>query len=65
MKAEDTIKAIDVLRATLGTMVQEPTYHKSEIVGEKEFKMYIQYPILAGEARREAEIKLRELINSL
>lgn len=59
----DLIKS---LKEVLGTMVQEPTYESNpQIIGEKQFKMYIQKPIIEGENREKVIKKLVELIDSL
>lgn len=60
------IKAIEVLKTVLGTMVQEPIYESNQqIIGEKQFKMYIQKPIIEGEDRTKIKNKLMELVHQL
>lgn len=57
---------IKVLKETLGTMVQEPTFESDpNSIGSKQFKMYIQKPIVEGEDRNKVVKKLVELIDSL
>lgn len=63
---ELNIKAIDVLRTALGTMVIKPVFKMDPAdVTNKLLVSNFQYPILEGEARMEAEDKLRELISFL
>lgn len=62
---ELNIKAIDVLRTALGTMVMFPTEVTNPDTFQKEVRGSVQRPILEGEIRKETESKLRELINSL
>lgn len=63
---ELNIKAIDVLRTALGTMVIRPIFKTDPSdITNKLLVSNFQYPIIEGEARKEAEDKLRELINSL
>lgn len=62
-----TTGKIEVLRQVLGTMVQEPIYQNNSngIIGEKEFKMYIQKPIVEGNDREVIKDKLLKLVNQL
>lgn len=68
MKNVGTTKAeiIKVLISALGTMVQEPEFETDpNNIGKKQFKMYIQKPILNGEDRQKVSNKLIEVIDSL
>lgn len=63
---EDKIKAIEVLKTVLGTMVQEPIFESDQtIIGEKQFKMYLQKPIIEGEDRTKVRNKLMDLVQQL
>ena len=57
---------IKALISALGTMVQEPEFESDPtIIGKKNFKMYIQRPILEGEDRIKVVNKLVELIEGM
>lgn len=58
---------IKALISALGTMVQEPVFESDpqNIGGQKQFKMYIQKPILEGKHRETVVNKLVELIEGM
>lgn len=63
---EDRVKAIEVLKTVLGTMVQEPVYESDpNNIGGKQFKMYLQKPIIEGEDRLVIKNKLMDLVHQL
>lgn len=59
---ELNIKAIDVLRTALGTMVMFPIEVTNPDTFQKEVRGSVQRPILEGEKRTKVENKLLELI---
>lgn len=66
----DSFKAkgevIKSLISALGTMVQEPEFETDpNNIGRKQFKMYIQRPILNGEDRNKVLNKLVSLIDGI
>lgn len=57
---------VKALISALGTMVQEPEFESDPtMIGKKNFKMYIQRPILEGENRTKVVNKLVELIEGM
>lgn len=62
---ELNIKAIDVLRTALGTMVVFPIESTNTETFQKQVTGSVQRPILEGENRSKVEDKLLELIDEL
>lgn len=65
MSKEEKIRAIDVLRTLLGTMVMFPVEITNPDTFQKEVKGSVQRPIIEGEDRNIVKNKLIELIKSI
>lgn len=65
MNSEAVIKAIDVLKTVLGTMVLIPIMKTNPDTFTKEAVGAVQRPIVEGDNRKVVEDKMLELIKSL